>query len=42
MAQRASIVRALVNRPHVLILDESFGALDALTKMQMQQEVLKI
>jgi len=42
MAQRASIARALVNRPQVLILDEPFGALDALTKMQMQQEVLRI
>lgn len=42
MAQRASIARALVNRPRVLILDEPFGALDALTKMQMQEEVLRI
>jgi ABC-type nitrate/sulfonate/bicarbonate transport system ATPase subunit len=42
MAQRASLARALVNTPKVLLLDEPLGALDAFTRMNMQDEILKI
>lgn len=42
MAQRASLARALINMPDVLSLDEPLGALDAFTRVSMQDEILNI
>lgn len=42
MAQRVSLIRTMIAKPEVFLLDEPLGSLDAFTRMNMQDEILKL
>ena len=42
MAQRVSLIRTMISKPEIFLLDEPWGRLDAFTRMNMQDEILNL